>query len=150
MRRARSPLPNPKTPWGTGDIMSSEARSRTMSRIRGTNTKPERQAFTALEHRGIEYETHARDLPGRPDVMFRSARIAVFIDGDFWHSWRSPQWRHKLSEAWAAKIKATRRRDARNQRRLRRVARISERKLERDEMAAVGRIIRAFNENQWD
>ena len=91
-----------------------------MSRIRGKDTGPERAVAEALRARGWEFETHARDLPGRPDILFRHSMVAVFIDGDFWHGWRFPVWRDKLSEKWEAKIEATRRRDARNFRKLRR------------------------------
>jgi DNA mismatch endonuclease (patch repair protein) len=69
---------------------------------------------------GLRWEAHARDLPGRPDFIFREAKVAVFVDGDFWHGWRFPSWRHKLSEKWEQKIEATRLRDRRNHRRLRR------------------------------
>lgn len=69
---------------------------------------------------GLRWEAHARDLPGRPDFVFREAKVVVFVDGDFWHGWRFPAWRHKLSEKWELKIEATRMRDRRNHRKLRR------------------------------
>ena len=46
--------------------------------------------------------------------MFRHAAVAVFVDGDFWHGWRFPAWRHKLSEPWEAKLETNLRRDRRN------------------------------------
>lgn len=98
----------------------------------------------ALRALGWDFETHARDLPGRPDILFREAGVAVFVDGDFWHGWRFPIWKDKLSEKWEAKIEANRRRDARNFRRLRRegwqVVRIWEHQVERDIAACVARI----------
>jgi len=104
-----------------GDIMSVEKRSALMGRIRGTNTGPERKMAAALEALELAWESHARDLPGRPDFVFREAQVAVFVDGDFWHGWRFPAWRHKLSEKWEKKIQATRLRDRKNHRRLRRM-----------------------------
>jgi DNA mismatch endonuclease (patch repair protein) len=101
--------------------MSPETRSKVMSRIRGKDTLPERLVSEVLNRVGIPYECHAGDLPGRPDFVFRSARIAVFVDGDFWHGWRFPIWRDKLSLQWDQKIEATRTRDARNHRKLRRM-----------------------------
>lgn len=101
--------------------MSVEKRSALMSRIRGTNTGPERTMAAAFEGIGLEWEMHARDLPGRPDFVFRDATVAVFVDGDFWHGWRFPSWRHKLSEKWELKIEATRLRDRKNHRKLRRM-----------------------------
>lgn len=119
-----------------GDIMSPETRSAVMSRIRGRDTKPELALAAAMAERGWEWESHCRDLPGRPDFVLRDARIAVFVDGDFWHGWRFPQWRDKLSEKWEAKIEANRQRDRRNHRRLRRlgwtVIRLWEHQIERD------------------
>lgn len=116
--------------------MSPETRSIVMSRIRGRDTGPERVVAAALKARGLRFEQHARDLPGRPDFVFRSAKVALFVDGDFWHGWRFPAWRHKLSEKWEAKIEGNRRRDLRNFARLRRagwiVIRLWEHQVERD------------------
>jgi DNA mismatch endonuclease, patch repair protein len=131
-----------------GDIMSAATRSALMSRIRGRDTGPERQLTSELRNSGCRYETHARDLPGRPDIVFRRAKVAVFVDGDFWHGWRFPAWRLKLSEHWEAKIDANRKRDARNFARLRRagwcVMRIWEHQLERAPDACVQRVLDAI------
>jgi DNA mismatch endonuclease (patch repair protein) len=56
-----------------------------MSKIRGTNTKPEITIRKALWRKGLRYRLHPK-LPGRPDFVFAQAKIAVFIDGCFWHS----------------------------------------------------------------
>ncbi len=126
--------------------MSPETRSAVMSRIRSKDTGPERAVAEALRARGWEFEPHARDLLGRPDIVFRQDMVAVFIDGDFWHGWRFPNWRDKLSEKWEAKIEATRRRDARNFRKLRRdgwhVIRIWEHQVNND----VGRCVQRLEE----
>lgn len=99
---------------------------------------------------GLEWEGHARDLPGRPDFVFRNAKVAVFVDGDFWHGWRFPQWRDKLSEKWEAKIDGNRRRDARNRRFLRRmgwrVVRFWEHQVAADIDACVARVVRVLGE----
>jgi DNA mismatch endonuclease (patch repair protein) len=102
-----------------GDIMSPEKRSAVMARIRGSGTKPELAVQQMLLQLGVEFETHARDLPGRPDFVLRSAKVAILVDGDFWHGWRFEQWRLKLSEHWERKIASNRRRDTRNRRLLR-------------------------------
>lgn len=114
-------IPSSRPRTYNGDIMSAEKRSAVMARIKGKDTEPERRLAAILAKLGLSWESHARDLPGRPDFVFREKRIAVFVDGDFWHGWRFPQWRHKLSEKWAAKIEGNRRRDNRNHRRLRRM-----------------------------
>jgi len=60
-------------------------RSRTMSRIRGKHTKPETALRRAVHARGARFRIHGKDLPGRPDLCNRRARVAVFVDGCFWH-----------------------------------------------------------------
>ncbi|PZW38728.1 T/G mismatch-specific endonuclease [Humitalea rosea] len=131
-----------------GDIMSVETRSRVMARIKGKGTGPELRLAALLSEVGLAWESHARDLPGRPDFVFRDRRVAVFVDGDFWHGWRFPVWRDKLSEAWEAKIEATRLRDSRNFRRLRRsgwrVVRVWEHQLARDPEGSVARVKKAL------
>ena len=116
-----------------------------MSRIRGRDTGPERAMADAFVGRGLTWESHVRDLPGRPDFVFRADRVAVFVDGDFWHGWRFPQWREKLSDKWEDKIEATRRRDARNHRRLRRmgwkVVRIWEHQIDRSRETCLMRVL---------
>lgn len=131
-----------------GDIMSPEKRSAVMARIKGKNTGPEQTVAAVLAARGLEWEGHARDLPGRPDFVFREAQVAVFVDGDFWHGWRFPLWRDKLSEKWEAKIDGNRRRDVRNHCRLRRmgwkVVRLWEHQVERDPAGCISRVVRTL------
>jgi DNA mismatch endonuclease (patch repair protein) len=127
-----------------GDTMSAATRSAVMSRIRGKDTGPERFVAEYLSLAGLTFEQHVRELPGRPDIVLRDVRIAVFVDGDFWHGWRFPLWKTKLTERWQEKIEATRRRDQRNFRRLRQlgwhVIRIWEHQIEQDIGRAVKRI----------
>jgi len=124
--------------------MSPEKRSALMSRIRGKNTGPERAIADALAVAGLQFETHRADLPGCPDFVFGHAMLAVFVDGDFWHGWRFPVWRDKLSLKWEAKIQGNRVRDVRNFRRLRRagwsVIRIWEHQVDQDVSACITRI----------
>ncbi len=56
-----------------GDIMSVEKRKDLMSKIRGKGTGPELAASSELRKKGLSFEEHASDLPGRPDVVFRGA-----------------------------------------------------------------------------
>lgn len=128
--------------------MSPETRSAVMSRIKGKDTGPERTIAAALANSGLDWECHVRDLPGRPDFVFATAKVAVFVDGDFWHGWRFPQWRDKLSEKWEAKIEITRQRDARNHRKLRRmgwkVVRLWEHQIEQDLAACMEKVAKAL------
>jgi DNA mismatch endonuclease (patch repair protein) len=73
-------LPEPR--W---DIMSPEKRSALMGRIRGKDTKPEMIVRRLLHSLGYRFRVHSRDLPGRPDIVFRPRRVAIFVHGCFWH-----------------------------------------------------------------
>ena len=64
--------------------MTPEQRSHNMSRIRGKDTSPELTLRKALWQRGHRYRIHYR-LPGKPDITFISQRLAIFVDGCFWH-----------------------------------------------------------------
>jgi DNA mismatch endonuclease, patch repair protein len=66
------------------DVLSPSQRSFCMSRITGKNTKPEVLLRKSLWQMGLRYRLNTT-LPGRPDVYFAGRRIAVFIDGCFWH-----------------------------------------------------------------
>ncbi len=133
-----------------GDIMTPETRSALMARIRGKDTSPELLVRAELKRCRIAFTTHDRRLPGCPDVIINSKRIAVFVDGDFWHGWRFPLWKHKLSPKWQDKITATRIRDRRNFRKLRRqgwrVVRIWEHQIECDPGRCVERLLRVIRQ----
>lgn len=128
--------------------MSPQMRSLLMGRIKGRNTTPERTIFAALEQCGVSFVRHFSELPGRPDVVFPEAKLAVFIDGDFWHGWRFPLWQHKLTEKWRNKIEATRRRDKRNFRRLRqcgwKVLRLWEHQIESNPAKCLNKVMAAL------
>ena len=67
-------------------VPSSKTVSRQMSRMPRADTKPETLLRSELHRRGLRFHLHGRHLPGRPDIVFTRARIAVFVDGCFWHS----------------------------------------------------------------
>ena len=89
------------------DVVSREMRSRMMSGIRGKDTKPELTVRKALFAAGFRFRLHRRDLPGVPDVVLPRKRVAIFVNGCFWHmhagcknaklpSSRQDFWREKL------------------------------------------------------
>ncbi|GAO55234.1 very short patch repair endonuclease [Novosphingobium sp. MD-1] len=101
------------------DIVDTETRSRMMSGIRGKNTKPEMTVRRALHAMGYRYRLHARELPGKPDIVFRRRRLAIFVHGCFWH--RHPDPSCKLArmpksrvEFWEPKLEGNRARDGAN------------------------------------
>lgn len=129
------------------DNLTPAQRSYCMARNKGTNTGIERLVRSDLHRRGLRFRKHVKGLPGKPDVVFRGARLAVFLDGDFWHGYRFPAWQDIVSGFWQDKIEATRQRDQRNFRSLRRqgwrVLRIWEHEIETDLERAVNRIAEA-------
>jgi len=102
------------------DNLTKAQRSLCMSRVRTADTDLETVVCRALHRRGLRFRKHARALPGTPDLVFAAARVAVFIDGDFWHGCRFPSWRASMSPFWQEKIARNRARDRRNFARLRR------------------------------
>jgi DNA mismatch endonuclease, patch repair protein len=103
--RPAAPLP---------DIVDQETRSRMMSGIRGRNTKPELLIRRALHARGYRYRLHSAQIPGRPDLVLRKFRAAIFVHGCFWHGHDCPLFRlpGTRAEFWEAKIARNRARDA--------------------------------------
>ncbi len=101
------------------DNMAREERSRTMSRIRKTDTKLEPIVRRLTFSRGLRYRKYDSGLPGTPGLVFAEPKVEVFVDGDSWHSWRSDEWEHKFSSKfWKEKIARNRRRDGENLRQL--------------------------------
>lgn len=94
------------------DRISQAKRSELMARIKGTNTEPERVLSRELDLVGVKHVRHVKRLPGTPDIVVSSKRLAVFVHGCFWHGcpehYRPPQTRR---EFWLAKVMRTRRRD---------------------------------------
>ena len=129
------------------DNLTPEQRSFCMSRIKGKDTGLEMRVRSALHRRGLRFRKHVKDLPGKPDVVFRKARVAVFVDGDFWHGYRFPSWEDKVSDFWKKKISKNRERDAANHRKLRQmewtVIRLWQHEVEEDFDACIDRILAA-------
>ncbi|MGH2638750.1 MAG: very short patch repair endonuclease [Rhabdochlamydiaceae bacterium] len=93
------------------DIFTKAERSMIMSKIRSKNTTPERVLFTELHKRGVKFQRHYK-LIGRPDMAFPKDKLAVFIDGDFWHGYN---WKVKMEIPpeifWQPKISSNMKRD---------------------------------------
>lgn len=101
------------------DVHSPKQRSYNMSRIRGANTQPELLLRKALWRRGLRYRITTK-LPGRPDIVFAVARVAVFMDGCFWHGCkRHLIWPKNNAAFWRRKISDNQHRDAKVRDRLR-------------------------------
>ena len=95
------------------DKFSKETRSRIMSKIRATNTKPEikiRKILYKSGHKG--YRLNYKKAPGKPDICYVGKKVAIFIDGCFWHGcpkcYKKPASNKKY---WDEKIKTNKKRD---------------------------------------
>lgn len=67
------------------DTVPPKVRSRMMSRIRSTDTSPERVVRSYLHRHGLRFRKHPATLAGKPDVVLPRYRTAVFVHGCFWH-----------------------------------------------------------------
>lgn len=127
------------------DLLTPEQRSRLMSKVRQKGTDIELLVARELRLRGYRFRKNVRTLAGSPDLVFSEHKLAVFIDGDFWHGFRYPRWRHKVQPFWRNKIETNRKRDQRNFRRLRRagwnVVRIWQHEIETDIDGCIVRIV---------
>ena len=100
------------------DVLTSEQRSYNMSRIRGKDTVPELLLRKALWSIGLRYRVHYK-LPGRPDIVFVKHKIAIFVDGCFWHGCPEHGVRPKTNSSfWDKKIQGNIERDKKNQQKL--------------------------------
>ncbi|MCF6294550.1 MAG: very short patch repair endonuclease [Flavobacteriaceae bacterium] len=85
-----------------------------MSKIRGKNTKPEMLFRKALWHKGVRYRINNKKLPGKPDVSIQKYKLAIFIDGGFWHgyNWNEKKETIKSNRGfWIPKIERNMQRD---------------------------------------
>lgn len=89
---------------GGSDVLTTQQRSFCMSRIRGRDTKAELALRKAAFALGLRYRLRSK-LPGHPDLVFPGAKVAVFVDGCFWHQCpRHATYPRNNAAFWAAKI----------------------------------------------
>lgn len=78
------------------DVFTKKKRSDVMSRIRSKGTTIEKVVEKHLRKAGLRFRTHYKVCGCRVDIAFPKKKIAIFVDGDFWHGWQYPRWRKKL------------------------------------------------------
>lgn len=141
---------------------ASEQAARAKRKTRKTDTKAEMLLRRKLWSRGFRYRLHAPDLPGKPDLVFRGPRVAVFVDGDFWHGRNWQEQREKVArrsngDYWVAKIEYNMERDRRQADQLKeqgwQVVRLWETDVKQDPARAADRvaeIVRGAGANRKD
>jgi len=102
-------------PSSTAITPSSKEASRRMKKVRRAGTSAEMELRRALHARGLRYRVNAPVLPDkrrRVDIAFPAARVAVFVDGCFWHGCpEHATWPASNADFWRQKIETNRRRD---------------------------------------
>lgn len=88
------------------DNHSKEVRSKNMSHIRSTNSKPEEIVRKYLFSQGFRYRKNVRTLPGCPDIVLPKYKTVIFVNGCFWHKHDCPRfvWPSSNEEYWRPKI----------------------------------------------
>ena len=104
------------------DNLTPEQRSEIMGRVKARDTGPEVRVRQLLHAMGYRYRLHVSELPGKPDIVFKSRAKVIFVHGCFWHRHagcehaRTPKSR---VDFWVPKFEQNQLRDKRNVRALR-------------------------------
>jgi len=88
------------------DNHTQEVRSRNMSHIRSTNSKPEEKVRKYLFSKGFRYRKNDKRYPGKPDIVLPKYKTVIFVNGCFWHKHDCPRfiWPSSNEEYWRPKI----------------------------------------------
>lgn len=139
-------------------VRAPEVTYKIMSAIKSRNTSPEMALRRALWAQGLRYRVNVKSIPGKPDIVFTKAKIAVFCDGDFWHG---HNWAirglpsldaelEKYSPFWRDKILANIKRDKERTRELEStgwtVIRFWESEIKSDIMKCIDTVIEAYKD----
>ena len=103
---------------------TTASRSRNMAAIKSNGTKPEMMVRSITHKLGFRFRLHARDLPGKPDLVFRARKKVIFVHGCFWHQHRKKSCKNgrmpkSRVEYWLPKLERNAARDKTNKRQLR-------------------------------
>ena len=96
------------------DRLTKKERSQNMSRIRGSDTKPEIHVRSFLHKKGFRFRLHDKKLPGKPDIVMNKYKTAVFVDGCYWHRHQGCKLAYNpksRQEFWQSKFESNVRRD---------------------------------------
>jgi DNA mismatch endonuclease (patch repair protein) len=99
------------------DTISAERRSWNMSRIKARDTKPEMLLRSLLHREGFRFRLHAKNLPGKPDIVLPRYKTVIFVHGCFWHrhsECKNATMPSTRREFWEEKFNGNIRRDALN------------------------------------
>jgi DNA mismatch endonuclease, patch repair protein len=100
---------------------TNEQRSQIMKKIKGKSTKPEILLSKALWAKGFRYRKNYTQLPGKPDIAITKYKIAIFVDGEFWHGYDWGKKKDRIvanRDYWIPKIEKNIQRDTNNNKKL--------------------------------
>ena len=96
------------------DVLTKEQRRKNMQAIRNKNTKAEKKLAKALWKNGYRYRKNDNTVFGKPDLTFKKIKIAIFVDGEYFHGRNWDTNKHRIQtnqEFWWAKIEGNINRD---------------------------------------
>lgn len=136
------------------DHLTPDGRSRVMASIRSKNTRPELAVRRGLRAAGATgYRIHVGGLAGKPDIVFTRWRVAVFVDGAYWHGHPDHFKPATAAPYWREKIARTQERDRTADETLRNagwtVVRCWDFEVKSDLVAVIDRITRVLQTNGW-
>ena len=119
-----------------------------MSKIRSVDTKAELLLRKALWNAGFRYRLHNKKLPGKPDITITKYKLAIFVDGEFWHGykWKDKKPKIKNNRAyWIPKLERNIARDKNNNKLLKKmgwnVLRFWEQQVKKGPEICIGKIL---------
>jgi DNA mismatch endonuclease (patch repair protein) len=101
---------------------TTKQRSYNMSRVKGKNSKPELTLRRALWAKNLRFRLHDKALPGKPDIVIKKYKLAIFVDGEFWHGYNWEKNKHQIKSNkafWIPKIERNMQKDRINHEKLR-------------------------------
>jgi len=93
---------------------TTEERSAMMKKMRSKETVPELLLRKALWKAGVRYRINVKNMPGKPDIVIRKSKLAIFVDGEFWHGYNWAEQKGKIISNrgyWIPKIERNMQRD---------------------------------------
>jgi DNA mismatch endonuclease (patch repair protein) len=133
------------------DQFSSEKRSWIMSKVRSCNTSPEVKLRRELWRKGLRYRVQVGSLPGKPDIVFLRAKVAIFVDGAFWHGRKLSEERlDRMSDYWRHKIRRNVERDTQNNEELEKMGYLVVRCLDKEVMRQTSEVVTRISDTVSD
>jgi len=134
-------------------FITTKKRSDLMRKIKSKNTSPEIKLRKALWNQGIRYRIKNKSIQGKPDIAIKKYKLAVFVDGEFWHGYNWSEKKKKIKsnrDYWIKKIEGNIQRDKKVNKELKEdgwtVLRYWQHEIKNDLVSCVSEIEKAINE----